>query len=133
MKKLIVPMAVCVLFLCAGSASADAQGPCQACVERWLWPWMEDCWFCESVNCGQILCEIHDCSPGLECCVLQGEGCGEGNPQCEDPPPHGLLQPAPKPNDAQLADCDRAPFLSETWRLKRVQLLTRARARSRRV
>jgi len=110
---------------------ADGGGACQACELRFLWPWIEDCWFCEQAVCGFATCEIREYAPGDDYCVGQGEGCGEGLPGCEDP--HvGSLLPVGATEQVKLADCERVPFLSETWRLKSVQLVTHAKPRQKR-
>jgi hypothetical protein len=122
MRRFALATGILIMLMCAAPASADALGGCKVCVERWLWPWLEDCYFCESATCGSMECSIQQCAPGLDCCVTAGEFCGEGNPECDDPSPHGAVRSGA---EAELADCTRSPFLAETWRLARVRVTTR--------
>lgn len=120
MKRAMFVIAAALLFCAIPAAPASAQ--CQACVEHWYWPWLDDCWWCEGTNCGAVLCHIEEYSPGAEACVTEGDFCGEGNPLC-DHEEHALLEPAAP------TSCEPQKILSETWRLARVSIQTPSRGR----
>lgn len=132
MKKLVLALGVVAVLAAVQPAVADGVGGCQGCAWRFVPESDDECAFCEQAPCGFILCNIGEYAPGNEWCVLEGANCGEGNPQCPDPSPHGFLQNPMTPGATSLAGCDRQPFLSETWRLARVKVITPATARGKR-
>ncbi|HVG23772.1 MAG TPA: hypothetical protein VND45_06425 [Thermoanaerobaculia bacterium] len=95
------------------------EGPCQSCEQRWLWPWLEDCWFCEDTECGAILCHLEQWSSG-DMCLTEGDGCGEGNPHCTDEDWQDLRFQTPRPEVKLAKACERS--LSESWRLTAVRV-----------
>jgi hypothetical protein len=117
---------VAALLLCAIPAG-PASAQCQACVEHWYWPWLDDCWWCEGTNCGAVLCHIEEYAPGAEVCVTQGDFCGEGNPMCDHAEHQTLLQP--RDSTMLAGNCEPPTFLSETWRLARVSIRTQSRGK----
>lgn len=124
MKTIVLFAGILIAILCAPPALADGVGGCQACVERFAWPWLEDCPECDQSPCGFILCHLEEYAAGDAYCVLEGENCGEGNPRCPDPSPHTFLAPTMKPEATGLAGCERQVMLSDSWRLARVRVMT---------
>ncbi|HYC93329.1 MAG TPA: hypothetical protein VEO54_29250 [Thermoanaerobaculia bacterium] len=117
MKKLMMILGIVASFAMAAPLFAD--GPCKSCEERWLWPWLEDCWFCEDAECGAVLCHIEQWESG-EVCIAEGSGCGEGNPNCTDEEWQDIRFEMPQPGVRVARACERP--LSESWRLTEVRV-----------
>src|ERR1051325_4744310 len=104
MKSLLL----CAVILAALGWATPAQA-CIECVERYYWPWLDDCFFCEESNCGSVLCHIEEYAPGAEYCVLEGDHCNIGGRGCPD------VQSA-------LPDAPGVKPLEQTWRLVKVKI-----------
>jgi hypothetical protein len=108
MRRLILIAVTLVVLLGASPLSA-----CQKCDLLWLWPWLDDCWFCDPTNCGAELCEITE-----ESCNNDGLGCWDGTGQCSDVWwLNGVL-------------VHPAPSLNSTWRLASVRVIRPSGSRS---
>ncbi len=117
MRKLVLMLSIMGSFAVVIPLAAE-EGPCKSCEERWLWPWLEDCWFCEDTECGSALCHIEQWES--EVCVTQGDGCGEGNPNCTDEEWQDIRWTWPQPQARLAQACERP--LSESWRLTGVRV-----------
>lgn len=74
MRKIVLTVAF-LLLLAASPVLA-----CDRCEEHFVWPQIDECWFCEEVNCGYEGCTLsgdNDCSMGAS-------GCWNGMGQCDD-------------------------------------------------
>src|ERR1700756_320127 len=102
MRRLLVVAAMSILFAIAAPLVA-----CVDCQEHFVWPQIDECWFCDDSHCASELCETDGDS-----CSTTGTGCWDGRGNCDDVwwERNGVLVNPP-------------PTLASTWRLASVRVV----------